>query len=457
MFHDGEACKKADTMCVVWTRRLDQHITQHVDEVAEQSGLRAPSDIKATTSFFAQGAFNRCYKVKINERLSIIFRFPILGKVAFPREKVIDEALIIKYIAKNTSIPTPKLIRVSDSSWGPYTVTEFVEGTLMSELLKAPREPGRLEILNPNINSRTLIKAYQGMGRILIELSKCQFSHIGGVCRDKSGQWCIGKRPLTLDTNQLVALANYPPNDLPANIFSTATDYFVVLARNHMTHLRTQRNDAVIDDADCRKKYVARCLFLKVAQNFSKVYNNGPFRLFCDDLRPSNVIVDSQLEVQCVIDWEFCYAAPAELTYCSPWWLLLAHPDDWEGDLDSFLTQYIPRHEIFLTVLQELEDREIQRDALSASERLSDRMALSVKNVDFWFCLAANSSFLFDDVYWRFIDSAYFGKFTSLEDRIGLLSAEERGSLETFVRSKMQQANERTLDEHRTLDEILAA
>ncbi|MCJ1387869.1 hypothetical protein MMC18_000712 [Xylographa bjoerkii] len=438
-------------MCIVWGRQLDRHIAQYADELAAEYG------VKADTSYRSQGAFNRCYEVKIKEKFTTIFRFPILGKVAFPKEKVIDEVSVMKYISKYTSIPIPRLLRVSDSSWGPCIVMEFIEGELLSDSLKAPREPGKLEVLDANINTQTLTKAYRIMSKILIELSKCQFSHIGGVSQGQSGYLGIGKRPMTMDTNQLVALANYPPCDLPANTFSTATDYFVVLARSHMTHLRTQRNDAVDNRADCRRKYVARCLFLKIAKTFSKAHNKGPFRLVCDDLRPSNVIVDDKLNLRCVIDWEFSYAAPAEFTYCSPWWLLLAHPDDWEDSLDSFLAQYLPQHEIFLKVLQEFEDEEIRCGTLFESERLSREMALSMQNGTFWFCLAATSSFAFDDIYWRFIDPVHFGEFISIEERIELLSSEEQDSLEDFLCSKMQQAEERTLDEHRTLDEILAS
>lgn len=451
MYHDGEANKRSDILYIVWKRNLDSHIAQYADELAAEHGL------KATTSYRSQGAFNLCYQVKIKERLSLIFRFPMLGRVAFPKEKVIDEVMVMKYVAKHTSIPIPRLIRVSDSSWGPCTVMECVEGELLSSSLKAAREPEELEVLDPNINTQTLKKAYRGMAKILIELSKCQFTHIGGVSRDESGNWHVSKRPMTMDTNQLVAAGNYPPSELPTDRFSTATDYFVALARNHLTHLRTQRNDAVDDAADCRRKYVARCLFLKIAKNFSKDHNNGPFRLFCDDLRPANVIVDADLNIRSVIDWEFCYAAPAEFTYCSPWWLLLAHPDNWDDSLDSFLAQYLPQHEIFLKVLQEFEDEEIQRGALSESERLSIGMARSMQTSDFWFCLAANSSFAFDDIYWRFIDPVYFGEFISLDDRIALLSTEEQDSLEDFVLFKMQQAEKRMFDEHRTIDEIPAA
>ncbi|EHY60792.1 hypothetical protein ABEF95_008980 [Exophiala dermatitidis] len=451
MYHDGEACRKVDTMCIVWGRQLDSHIAQYADELAAQYGLTA------STSFHSQGAFNRCYEVRIKEKLNTIFRFPILGKVAFRKEKVIDEVIVMKYVSKHTSIPTPRLIRISDSSWGPCMVMELVEGKLLSDYLKVPRESGKVEILDPNIDPQTLTQAYQIMSRILIQLSQCEFPSIGGLSRDRLGHWCVTKRPMTLNANQLVSLANFPPADLPADTFATATDYFTALAKNHLTHLRTQRNDAVESEADCQRKYVARYLFLRIAKSFSKVHNKGPFRLICDDLRPSNVIVDEKMSLRCVIDWEFSYAAPAEFTYCSPWWLLLAHPDDWEDSLDSFLAQYLPRHETFLRALKETEDEEIRGGRLSESQRLSDEMARSMQNGTFWFCLAATSSFAFDDIYWRFIDSEYFGKFTSIEERIELLSLEERNSREEFVRIKLQQAEVRTLDEYRTLDDILAS
>jgi tRNA A-37 threonylcarbamoyl transferase component Bud32 len=168
-------------MCIVWQRQLDSHIKQYADELAAQHGATA------STSYRTQGAFNRCYEVKIQEKLTTIFRFPILGKVAFRKEKVIDEATVMKYVVKHTSIPVPRLIRVSDSSWGPCMVMEHIKGTLLSDALKAPREPDKLEVLDPNINPQTLTKAYQTMSRILIELSKCQFPRIGGLSRDPSG------------------------------------------------------------------------------------------------------------------------------------------------------------------------------------------------------------------------------------------------------------------------------
>jgi hypothetical protein len=453
MYSDGEACKRSDILYLTWKRNLDRHLP----ELAQQLAPRREGEPPVETAYYSQGAFNRCYRGRLRAGSDVLIRFPVLGRVSFRREKLADEVSVMEYVAQHTSISVPKILRVGTCAWGPFMVTSFVEGNLLSECLKAPSGPTELEVLNPDISASTLKQAYRGMAETLIELSKCQFPRIGAVTRDKAGSWGVGKRAVSLNMNQLVALGNYPPQELGKHTFATATDYFVALAQDHMRHLETQRNDAIDDEADCKKKYVARCLFLDIARTFSTTHNNGPFRLFSEDLRPSNVIVGPGLEIRCVIDWEFSYVCPAEFTYCSPWWLLLAHPDDWQGDFDDFLAQYLPRHNIFLGVLQECEDEVINRGALLESQRLSERMAQSMHNGDFWFCLAARSSFAFDDIYWRYIDPKYHGEFTSVEDRVKLLSSEEQARLEGFVQLKMQQARERKLEEHWTLDEILAA
>lgn len=61
---------------------------------------------------------------------------------------------------------------------------------------------------------------------------------------------------------------------------------------------------------------------------------------------------------------------------------------------------------------------------------------------------------MFDDIYWAFLDSKYFGR-GSLEDRLSLLSRDERDEMDRFVQAKMQQAAEKRLDEHLTYDEFV--
>lgn len=256
--------------------------------------------------------------------------------------------------------------------------------------------------------------------------------------------------------NRLAQFSNIPPGIFAKQRFTNAADYFEELAKQHLYHLEHQRNDAVTDEADCRKKYIARCLFRKISREVSKEHCNGPFRLFCDDLRPDNVLVDtSRSIVTGVIDWEFTYAAPAEFIYTAPWWLLLERPEEWEPDLNQFLVRYIPKLRIFLEALRECETAKINEGSLSDSQRLSGAMENSMENGLFWVCLAARHSSMFDEIYWTFIDRKYYGPFTTIQDRMDLLNEEERVNLDGFVQKKMQQAREGNLVSHQTVDEML--
>ncbi|KAI9833951.1 MAG: hypothetical protein M1819_003460 [Sarea resinae] len=458
MNQDSEACKASDTMYIVWKRNLEKH---NPNGLAAKLAAKHRGGIPVEALFHSEGALNRCYRVKFQGGQDALVRLPILGRVAFRKEKVADEIAVMEYLARNSSIAVPRVLGSGTCGVGPYMVMEFVEGELLSNYLKAPSpDPTEVETLDPNISLSMLKSAYRGMARIVLALSKCQSSRIGAIIGDQAGSFSVDKRAVTFNLNELVTFANYPPSELPQHPFSTATDYFVSLAEGHMRHLENQRNDAIDDAVDCRRKYVARCLFLKIARGFSTRYNTEPFRLFCDDLRPANVIVGDDLSVRGVIDWEFCYMAPAEFTFSSPWWLLLAHPDNWdqtEDSLGDFFHHYLPRQKVFIEVLKDCEDEEIQAGKLLHTQRLSDEMAQSTHNGLFWFCLAARSGFSFDEIYWRFMDPQYYGSFQSLEQRIELLSSEERNNLEEFVKMKMMQAEERKLDQYRTLDEVLAS
>ncbi|KAK2875573.1 hypothetical protein FQN49_001597 [Arthroderma sp. PD_2] len=168
-----------------------------------------------------------------------------------------------------------------------------------------------------------------------------------------------------------------------------------------------------------------------------------------------------QLQKFCVsgaIDWEFTYVAPAEFSYVAPWWLLLISPEGWESDLNQFLARYIPRFRIFLEALREGEDKMIEQHTLSEEQRISTRMEHSMETGLFWVCLAARRSSMFDEIYWTFIDQKYFGPFTSLDDRIQLLTGEQRDEMDELVRLKVCPSNEgngEEFDDHYPIDELL--
>lgn len=285
--------------------------------------------VATEASKFTTGSYNMCCTVTFENGDQVLVRFPALGRSRFRFEKTSDELLNMSFLARFTQIPLPTVLGTGFWAGGPYIITSVIKGTVLSQYIGDPL--AQSPSLNPDISGYDLERAYQGMARVILELSKPVFKYIGALqweSRENSkGGWRVNKRPLTLNMNELVRVGNAPPNMFPERVFRTASEYFTELAEQQFLHLKYQRNNAVKNEYDCKKKYVARCLFRKIAQQISE-QEYGPFHLYCDDLRPSNVLVsEMDLAITGVIDWEYTYVAPAEFAYTAPWWLLLESPE----------------------------------------------------------------------------------------------------------------------------------
>lgn len=403
-----------------------------------------------------KGAFNVILRMKFLDGGSAIIRFPAPGYSVFPEEKVQREVSTMRFIEQNTGIRVPHVLHYGKTEelpaeLGPFIIMEYIEND--SDLVDALNIPGRSDddrpILDPNIAGERLRSVYSEMAELVLQLARHSFSEIGCISAneddDFNNKWTVTDRPLTINMNELVQLGGFPPDLLPQHTFKTASAYFVALAEMHMTHLSSQRNDAIVSEEDCRRKYIARCLFRKLArENRLCYYENGPFKLFCDDLRPANVLANSQCNYGAVgvIDWEFSYAAPAEFAYSPPSWLLLERPEYWEQGLNDWTRVYEQRLPVFLEELQKREGIAFKHGIISEDGRLSKHMRESWENGDFWVSYAARRSWAFDMVYWEKIDRRFFGP-GDLEDRLGLLTPEERHGLDSLLQRKLAEKGEK--------------
>lgn len=403
-----------------------------------------------------RGAFNVCLQMKFEDGGSAIIRFPCPGVVMFPEEKVRNEVAVMRFIERNTTIPVPHVFYhgTADESpcgLGPFIIMEYIEHahTFVAALNTPGLSADDRPVLNPQISSERLELVYSQMADILLELSKHSFPRIGSLTKADNGSWPVLRRPVTLNMNELVQLANYPRSELPSTRFPTSADYLKALADMHIMHLSSQRNDAINSAVDCRRKYIARHLFRKLAspsQPRGGDYHQS-FKLFCDDMRPSNVLVDADYKIVAVIDWEYTYAAPVEFAFSPPWWLLLESPEYWPGGLSDWAATYEPRLRTFLRVLEMREEVALQNGTLGHHQRLSGPMRASWETGAFWVSYAARKSWAFDAVFWKWIDVKYFGESGSFEERIELLGQEEREGIEGFVMRKLAEREKRTLHE----------
>lgn len=138
---------------------------------------------------------------------------------------------------------------------------------------------------------------------IILQLAQCRFSLIGSLGCHTSNNKTSGKpeikvlaRPLTLDMFLLDDFARVPHFQLPApsKTFATSSEFYSALADMHLQQLSFQRSLACSSADDCRKKYIARQLFRKLAAEgrlADSEFDRGPFRLWCEDFRPGVVLI----------------------------------------------------------------------------------------------------------------------------------------------------------------------
>ncbi|CAG8895264.1 unnamed protein product [Penicillium egyptiacum] len=161
--------------------------------------------------------------------------------------------------------------------------------------------------------------------------------------------------------------------------------------------------------------------------------------MWCDDFRPTNVLLNKDLKITGVVDWEFSYTAPTEFTYAPPWWLLLERPEYWPQDLDDWTDVFDRRLQTFL---QAMIDRE-NAASTKEEERLSGPMRESWESGDFWIAYAGRRGNASDSIYRKKIDQRFFGQTDNVEDawreRLDLLSDKEKDEMETLVEKKLKE------------------
>jgi Phosphotransferase enzyme family len=400
------------------------------------------------------GSFNLCVRLHWEDGQSDwLIRFPIPGKSMFPEEKLRNEVAVMQFVQQSTNIPVPTVIAYASGAdnptgLGPFIIMTFVEGRKMSEIMKAKTTADDGEdMLDPSMEDSTLKTLYGQLADILLELFQHDFDRIGALSfNSENNSWSVEERPLTLNMNETVRCSGLSDECFQSSIYSSAADYFLHLAQVHFLHLLQQRN-GVFDAADCREKYTCRHLFQAIVPHFiCKEDNSGPYKLYCDDFSPSNILVDDHLHVVAVIDWEFCYAAPVQFSTSPPWWLLLRKPTDWlaaEGP-QSFLDSYVAKLEVFLQVMQQREEARANLPTEQPLRRLSARMQNSMDDNSFWFNMAARTSFGVDDVYWYMLDEHCYGQRKSIRERVSKATSGVSiySDREEFVVRKIKQLQE---------------
>ena len=394
------------------------------------------------------------------EEGAVVIWFSQPGAVFFPEEKVMNEVALMCFLTDQTSIPIPFILhsgtkKESPLELGPFIMMDYIEHeTKMYDTLNTPGRPSDEQgILDPNINKDRLEFLYGELADILIWLSTPSLPQIGSLSQINDFTWEVTRRPLSMNMNDLLQLGGLLQSILPDTTFDTTSSYFKALVNLIIQHLVHQRNDAMDSTDDCQQKFVAQQLFLKLARE--KQLNNpsfeeGPFKIWCDDFRPANVLLKENLQIASVVDWEFTYAAPVDFSHALPWWLLIKKPELWPKGIDNWARVFDHHLKTFLKAMKGCEDKFIQQDQLEEHQQLSGPMQQSWESGDFWIMYAMLHSFAFDAIYWQKIDPRFFGPTESPEEawkeRLNLLNKREKDEMEQLVVQKVEEMQTRALE-----------
>lgn len=192
---------------------------------------------------------------------------------------------------------------------------------------------------------------FRDMSRIMLSLARVPQPRIGSFrfCPD-DGTVALTNRPLPC---ALIILENDgAPRTLPAGRTYACVEPFVtdMLALQDASFLANR--NAVYDAGDCRAQMAARTLLRTLSYRFaSPEQRNGPFRLQLTDLHASNIFVDDDWNLTCLIDLEWVSALPVE-ALAVPYWLTGRGIDQL---VDQDLVEFDKVHEEFMEVFDEVE------------------------------------------------------------------------------------------------------
>ncbi|PLB47162.1 hypothetical protein P170DRAFT_448837 [Aspergillus steynii IBT 23096] len=273
---------------------------------------------------FMNGSYNVCQKFVFDDGTIWILRLPRARSVApeYADEKVAMEVEALRLIREKTSIPVPEvyawgLARENTLGLGPFILMSFINGICLNDLF--------------NID----------------------FDHIGSLPMPTTN-FPAPKRPLTWKMHEILRVGGV-----------STSEYFQCVNNQDWQQLRFQPNSI----AGPRS---ARILNPRIINH---TYENGPFKLICDDFGLGNVIVRSKddLTITGVVDMEWVYAGPAQLFGSAPWWLLLDRPvtEEWdfeEEEAPKATDRYFTCLEIFIRVLEEEEEKTAESDRKELTE-----------------------------------------------------------------------------------------
>ncbi|KAG8674087.1 hypothetical protein FPOAC1_000050 [Fusarium poae] len=286
-----------------------------------------------------QGSFNVCFILDFPDNLTRIVRLPIEPAVHDVWDKVCSEVCTMQYVRDHTNIPIPRVyaygrsrLRHNTLARQVFIVSDYMDGkSLTKRMLRDSPEDFRRRFFGDIVD-------------IFAQLRRIEFPQGGSLMPNAAvGIWpqfftSIFHREEAF-TPQSATDHRFGPkiagaismrrNELqidgytsPPSAFTTANDFFREQYQLLQYMWKMPSQELGREEAE-RDEFALHALSLEEAQNISGLKTDpsgDSFYLSHPDLRVNNIIVDDELCIRGIIDWEFSVTVP-RYAFLPPSWL----------------------------------------------------------------------------------------------------------------------------------------
>ena len=143
---------------------------------------------------------------------------------------------------------------------------------------------------------------FSDLAKIILTLNQNEFSRIRSLTLDNNSLIHLKNRPLTL---RLQTFENKGIPTIPRNsTYQCVEPYILDLLQYHDNRLHYQPN-TIHNLQDGQEQLAALTIIQSLLPRFtSRQYRDGPFLLTLTNLHPSNIFVDEDWHITCLIDLE---------------------------------------------------------------------------------------------------------------------------------------------------------
>ncbi|KAG5917188.1 hypothetical protein E4U42_007356 [Claviceps africana] len=199
-------------------------------------------------------------------------------------------------------------------------------------------------------------RLFSGLARIIVSLSRVPQPRIGSFEFHDDCTVTLTNRPAFAATALLENCG--AKRSIPVRRTYSSTEPFISDMITLHDNYFYGNQSAVDDEHDCRNQMAVRALLRTISHHYIRnECRDGPFLPQLTDLHQSNIFVDKDWEVTCLLDLEWLCALPPE-ALSAPYWLTGQDISELvDNDESQNLTEYNSVRQEFMQALKEEESK----------------------------------------------------------------------------------------------------